>query len=64
MPNLEYDTVRDVISFVGLDNTKTHVVKRDDKKSDLDAKARNAGRQVYKMETFRKFIQISPKKSS
>ena len=53
--NLEDNTARDIISFVGLDDTKTHIVKRGDKKSDMGMKAKNADRQVYQMETFRRF---------
>ena len=53
--NLEDNVARDVISFVGLDDTKTHIVKRNDKKSDMGMKAKNADRQVYQMETFRRF---------
>ena len=47
--------INDIISFVGLDEVKIHVINRKNKESSLSNYAINAEKQTYQQETFRKF---------
>ena len=52
MSNTERNIVNDIISYVGLDNVKTHVVE---KNTSLEKHAKNAEKQIYQHEFFKRF---------
>ena len=54
--NLESKAIEDIVQFVGLDQTKTHITFPDSPVTRLGEEARNAEKQIYQQEVFARFF--------
>ena len=53
--NLDSNILNDIITFVGLDEIKTHIINPKNKDSHLSTYAINSEKQTYQLETFKKY---------